>query len=104
MAKLDQLPEKSIVDGLKGTVDFYYWNGIPVARSWPRSPSMPRTRAVQETWPTFNEAVKLWTYLPQLVRDTYIATSAGMKMSGRDLFVKSYLSGYFRSGQWGGDY
>lgn len=47
MAKLLRLPEQSIIDGMAGTIDYYYWKGIPCARSWPKKPSMPRSPAVQ---------------------------------------------------------
>ena len=37
MAKLIALPHQAIIDGFKGTIDFYVWKGLSVARKWPRS-------------------------------------------------------------------
>lgn len=37
MAVLERLPEQSIIDGLRGALDFYVYRGIPCVRSWPRN-------------------------------------------------------------------
>lgn len=36
MARLNHMPNESVVQGLKGSLDFYYWFGMPVVRKWPR--------------------------------------------------------------------
>lgn len=95
MAKLTALPSLAIIDGFKGTVDFYIHRGIPCARSWPRAPSMPRSPAVQEQWADFIIASRAWSLLDQETQDAYNAQAAGTHFSGRDLFSKSYLAGIY---------
>ena len=58
MAKLDALPALAIINGFKGTIDFYIHRGIPCARSWPRPPSGPRSPAVQAAGANFAQIAK----------------------------------------------
>lgn len=97
MAKLTTMPHQAIIDGLKGKIDFYLWMGIPVARKWPRSPGHERAPAVEATWPAFTIAVRAWSSLSPEIQAAYIETAHGTNMSGRDLQVKAYLSGYLKS-------
>jgi len=96
MAKLTALPEEAIINGFKGKVDFYLWNGIPVARKWPRSPGKRRAPAVEAQWTAWTTASRLWTLLDEETRQAYITTSHGTNLSGRDLAQKAYLSGYLK--------
>ncbi|MBA7698090.1 hypothetical protein ES703_106765 [subsurface metagenome] len=97
MTILTALPELAIINGFKGTVDFYLWMGIPVARTWPRSPGPRRAPAVEAQWPAFTIASRLWNQMSPYVQAAYRTTSAGTNLSGRDLSVKAYLSGYLKS-------
>ena len=45
MAKLNQIPDSGTIIASRGRVDYYFWMGIPVARSWPRKSTQPRTAA-----------------------------------------------------------
>lgn len=92
MAKLAKLPGLNIIDGLKGLIDFYVYMGIPCARKWPRSPGHFRAPAVMEQWSSFTWAAQNWQTVSQDVRDAFNQMAAGTNMTGRDLFVKSYLS------------
>ncbi len=94
MAKLTALPSLAIIDGLKGKIDFYVYMGIPVARSWPRSPGHKRAPAVEAQWPSFTLSTQLWNQQSEAVQDAYRLTATGSTMSGRDLSAKAYLSGY----------
>lgn len=96
MAKLTRLPEQEIIDGLKGKVDFYLWMGIPVARSWPRSPGQDRALSVQSTWPAFTYAAQNWNTLSKEIRGAYISMSLNTGLTGRDMFMRSYLSGLYQ--------
>ena len=96
MAKLIALPSQAIIDGFKGTIDFYLWMGIPVARRWPRSPGHRRAPAVEAQWPAFTTATQAWPELSKDIQDAYNETAHGTNLSGRDLQVKAYLSGYLK--------
>lgn len=93
MAKLTKLPGMEIIDGFKGVIDFYLWNGIPCARSWPRSPGSDRAPAVKEQWPAFAFAGSYWNNLALEVKQAYIDMAAGYPITGRDLFTQSFING-----------
>ena len=95
MAVLDALPEQSIIDGFKGTVDYYVCRGIPCARSWPRRPRLPRAPGVEAGYAAFTYAARAWTSLSPQVQDAYRTMAHGGRMSGRDLFARSYIKGLF---------
>ncbi len=92
MAKLTNLPGLEIISGFKGTIDFYVHDGIPCARSWPRSPGHDRAPAVQAQWSAFTTASRLWRLIDQDTRDAFNAMAAGTNMTGRDIQVKSYIT------------
>lgn len=37
------MPDSGTIMASRGRVDYYLWKGIPVARSWPRKSTQPRT-------------------------------------------------------------
>ena len=92
MAKLPKLPSLAVINGFKGTVDFYVHCGIACARAWPRSPGHRRAPAVEATWPAFTTATRLWNQLSPEVREAYNQMSAGLRLSGRDILIKGYLN------------
>lgn len=92
MAKLGALPSEAIISGYKGTIDYYYWNGIPCARAWPRSPGHNRAASVQSSWPAFADAARLWNTLDPLVQAAYDRMASGSTLSGRDVMTKIYLN------------
>jgi len=92
MAILKALPSLAIISGYKGTLDFYYTMGIPVCRSWPRSPGSDRAVAVKEQWPVFTAAARLWPLLSEEVQDAYNAMASGSTLSGRDMASKMYIN------------
>lgn len=92
MAILKALPALAIISGYKGTLDFYYTMGIPVCRSWPRSPGSDRAVAVKEQWPVFTAATQLWPTLDKEVQDAYRTMASGSTLTGRDMMVKMYIN------------
>lgn len=96
MAKLLVMPQQDIIDGFKGTVDFYVHRGIPCARAWPKSPGKHRSAAVMAQWPLFAYATREWNNLSPAVQAAYehLATNSGL--SGRDMMIRAYLSGLYR--------
>lgn len=91
MAKITKLPGMDIISGFKGTLDFYVHMGQPCVRSWPKSPGHDRAPLVQAQWPAFTIASKAWAYLAPEVQSAYNRMSAGLRLTGRDIFIKSYI-------------
>lgn len=95
MAKLAAMPSLAIISGYKGTIDFYLWRGIPVARSWPRSPGHRRAAAVEAQWPVFTAASQLWNKVSPELQAAYNTMASGSTMSGRDMATKLYINATF---------
>jgi len=105
MAKLGALPSLAIISGFKGVIDYYvnYQTcpaetgevGVPCARMWPRSPGHKRAPAVEAGWVDFSIAAKAWSTLSAEIQDAYNTMASNTGSSGRDLFMKSYISGLF---------
>ena len=96
MARIKAMPAIKIIGGFKGVLDFYFWKGIPCVRAWPKSPIHSRSQAVQSTWPAFAYSAKAWYDLDPSLRELYNHQAAGTHMTGKDLFMRSYLSGAFK--------
>jgi len=94
MAIIKEMPSEAIINGFKGYIDFYYWMGIPVARSWPKSPLGLRSPAVMAQWPAWSYISKQWKDLDPTLRRLYEVQASGTILTGRDLFTRSYLSGW----------
>lgn len=97
MARLTAMPELGIIAGYKGKIDFYYWRGVPVARTWPKSPGKSRSPRVSAQWPAFTAAAREWNNLSPAVQLAYKEMALHGGLSGRDLQVRSYMSGLFRN-------
>lgn len=92
MAKILKLPSAEIINGFKGTIDFYLWKRIPCVRKWPRSPGHKRAPLVEARWPAFAWAASNWNSLSPYIQDIYRAMAQSTNMSGRDLFVKGFIA------------
>jgi len=100
----------TIISGFKGKIDYYVnyqacdcsvsGPGIPCARKWPRIPPYARSPRELATQEPFAWAGANWNSLSVEVQDAYRETATGSSLSGRDLFSKSFISDYFREGQW----
>ncbi len=91
MAKLLAMPNSDIISGFKGTVDFYYYLGVPVARAWPVSHGKQRTPAVMAQWPAFANASRLWSRCTPNVQAIYAAWTGPARQNARNLQIKCYL-------------
>lgn len=58
MPRLDSLPDPDTIKRWKGRLDYYVYRGQPIVRTWPRSPSGPRSPAVKATLTLFNDYMK----------------------------------------------
>lgn len=93
MAKILEMPSKTVIDGFRGILDFYVYMGILCVRKWPRSPGHFRAPAVEAQWTTFAFAGSYWESLDATVKDAYNAMAIGKGVTGRDLFTKGFISG-----------
>ncbi|MBA7572831.1 hypothetical protein ES708_14618 [subsurface metagenome] len=95
MAKLDLMPAEAIIDGLKGVLDFYMHKGVPMVRTWPRSPGHRRAPAVEAQWAAFSYAASEWNNLSPEVKQAYYDLASGTAYTGRDWFMRAYISGIY---------
>lgn len=95
MAKLKKLPSSRIISGLKGTIDFYVYMGLPVARKWPRSPGHKRAPRVEAQWSAFAYIAASWPNIEPAIQEAYTQNALGTKLTGRDLFTKNFISPLF---------
>ena len=96
MAKIRRFPSQGIIDGFKGTLDFYLNMGIPCVRLWPKSPGKRRSEPVMSGWPAFSYASREWSNLSPVVQDAYRTLATDSGLSGRDMFTRAYLTGLYR--------
>jgi hypothetical protein len=93
MAKLSALPEEAIINGFKGSVDFYVCRTIPCARAWPRARTVPFTPQEKANWPIFAIATRIWPLLDSETRESLERMTPAASLSARDLATKLYLNG-----------
>lgn len=92
MAKITKMPAQSIINGFKGTLDYYVWKGIACVRRWPRSPGHRRTPEVEAKWPAFAWAASNWNSLTAEVQAAYKRMAQNTVLTGRDIFMKSFIT------------
>lgn len=56
--------QSDVIRAYKGVLDFYYWRGIGVVRSWPRKPVLPRSPAVQAAGQDWRDNSRAISALP----------------------------------------
>lgn len=91
MPVLSGLPSTEIIGALKGTLDFYYWKGLPCVRSWPHTPMASRTQASLDSAHLFGSIVQGWALVGGSVKYLYNADAADQNRTGRDLYVSGVL-------------
>jgi len=96
MAKITEMLGEKVISGFKGVIDFYYYCGIPCCRAWPKSPGRERTPAVRAGWASFAYASQEWNNLSDEIRRAYEELATGSALSGRDMFMRAYMSGLYR--------
>jgi hypothetical protein len=93
MTRLSGVPPRGIVLGLKGIVDFYSWKGIPVARRWPRSPTQPRSAAVQAQYADFKAVTQGFKEIDVTVVNALNGMSDGTLLTTKDQQVQLFYGG-----------
>jgi len=97
MAIIKHMLGEKVIAGFRGTLDFYYYMGIPICRSWPKSPGSNRAPAVRAGWPPFTYASREWNNLSPVVRRSYEQLSTDSGLSARDMFQRAYMTGLYRN-------
>lgn len=93
MGKITRMPIEKRIGGFRGVIDFYYYMGKPCARRWPASPGHRRSPPVEAQWIPFKEAARLAKLLPPAIIEYYRKNTAGQKLTWKDIYFRSYLSG-----------
>ena len=93
MGRLTVMPAWPIVMGFKGTIDFYYWKGIPCFRKWPTWKVRTPTSLEAANQSRFAYANKAASALPSEVRDAWKEMAQGTPYRWNDLFVRAYMRG-----------
>lgn len=96
MAILKHMVALKVIGGFRGVIDFYYHEGIPCARTWPRSPGKKRSPEVMAQWPVFTAATQLWSELSDEVRIAYEDMAKVTNLTDKDMFFRGYISGILR--------
>jgi len=91
MAKVDHISGE-MIDAFRGSVDFYYWKNIPVARSWPGKIQQPFTPGQNFRRQLFKSVSENLHKLEDNVIKSYKLMSQNISYSWRDLYFKIYLS------------
>lgn len=94
MAKIKSMVGEAVISGFKGKLDYYEHWGQACVRAWPRSPGKKRAPAVEAQWALFSTAARLWNEIPQVIRDAYERMASNTGLSARDMFTRSYISGF----------
>ena len=95
MAKLRVMPDSGTIMASRGRVDYYLWMGIPVARSWPRKSTQPRTAGEISSSNAFVAAAG-WT---GAMSDVLIQDYKNM-MVGRGVTWIDFQRALFRGKSW----
>lgn len=83
----------AIINGFKGTLDFYVHDGQPCVRKWPRSPGHSRAPAVQAQWAAFAFPSYYWDFLSAEVKEAWKTMASGHAVTGKDLFTQAFING-----------
>ena len=84
-----------MVRDFAGTVDFYYWKGIPVARLWPRKTAIPPSSAMYAARTAFIQSRRDLAVIPGAVRLSWARVSFGRKQAWLDYYTAIYMR-YFK--------
>jgi hypothetical protein len=90
MVRLQGVPPRGIVLGFKGSIDYYSWKGIPVARRWPRSPGKRRAPAVEAQWDDFRTVTQGFKAIDSTVIPALASMSNGTQITTKDQQVQLF--------------
>lgn len=91
MARVDKLPERAIIDGFKGVIDFYDHRGIACVRKWPTYRPRKPHAAEAANQQLFALAVQTWPTLSASVKTAWADMAAASTFTGRDAFTSFFM-------------
>lgn len=81
------MPALEVIRGLKGTLDFYYWRGLPYVRKWPQTPRAHLTQGTLAAAAIFTAIIQGYALLGGKVKTLFQEAAADQPRTGRDLYV-----------------
>jgi len=96
MAVIKEMLGKKQIDGFKGSIDFYYYRGLPVARRWPRNQGKSQTRASVAQQPMFTYVQRLWKETSPFVKEAYATLARDCALHRKDWFMRGYYGKIYR--------
>ncbi len=93
MAVLKALPSTAIIDGFKGSVDFYLWKGLACARRWPRWHARTPTDAERASQVDLAYAARACGALSPHMKAQWRQLATGTRFTWREMFVRAYIRG-----------
>jgi len=85
-----------IIDGFKGTLDFYYYMDIPCVRAWPKNKGRSQTPASVAQQPAFIYANSLWSQLSPFVIEAYDSLAYNCGLHRKDWLIRGYYGKIYR--------
>jgi len=74
-----------------GTIDFYYWRGIPVARKWPKKPTPPYTEKQAAAMQAMAQSRQDLKQLSGKVISAWRQQAQGLRAPWLDEYTKQYM-------------
>lgn len=91
MAKVEAMPSRAVIDGLRGKIDFYRWNGIACVRKWPRFKPTSMTEASKAHQPAFRYISQSTPLLSSEVVESWRWLADQSNLTWRDWLTRAYL-------------
>jgi hypothetical protein len=84
VAKLARFPDTATIIANRQRIDFYFWKGIPVARSWPRFTPYPFSAAQVRSQQNFAAAAAITSAMDPFLVEYYKAHAVGQSVTWID--------------------
>lgn len=90
MVKIAALPSQSIIDGMRGVLDFYEDLGLFVVRSWPRNKAGPQTEPAIAAQPIFARSARLKALFSATIETAARRYTLGGSGTWQDAMTRAY--------------
>jgi hypothetical protein len=87
---------RKVIDGFKGTIDYYLHDGVQCARTWPRSQGRSQTPASVAQQPMFTYVQRLWKDVSPTVKESYKYLAWDCGLHQKDWFMRGYYGYIYR--------